>query len=629
MSSIFSQTIDPSPALTGIELCDSMYSFVRKNGFNPQVQPLAAGGINNLPYNIIVRFTPKDIESEHNFILFFYMEDSWQNKDLLITVFDALKEQKYNSTVVLSFGNRIPFQKENVIYGCDIFAQSLDSNTLNSVVLLDLSASKNSIITGSNKKHSPSWMLKDMFDAYSNAKITEGLPLFFISQVADYTFSEDKAFLTFLNADIPCISAGIKDASKAQEVILSLIDSYENSRTNSNDSHTFMFRLFGKRFWFSELRLIKAIIIFFFLGFLLVFALGIANKNLKIEFWKEIRANWYVIPSIFLITLGGFFAGKGLYTLFVPSDSTNYTVFGFIILEIMISLLLVSVFYMLNLSLLKKYTTRSLDFLLVVDTFINLILFTLIDISLFPIMLLIYIVSIISLIFRRNWIHIILFLFLIIPFIPYINALFNTSDRSSLHNMLLHSIPQPFIMSFLLLPVYLMQLRLFNALKKYYTKKRLYATAIGIAYILITCLLLLTNRIFYSDKKDRDKNTQNILGSNNPNINFDLKCRDRKIFSDTIRTINLSMSEAPVYVSLRIESSQDDSTPVLYSENDFIMTKQNVVDFQLPLYPSKKLEFSYGSDKSEQKILAEAVFYNQWQNYYYSLFRELIIEGEK
>ncbi|MCR4900730.1 MAG: hypothetical protein K5907_07950 [Treponema sp.] len=629
MSSIFSQTIDPSPALTGIELCDSMYSFVRKNGFNPQVQSLAAGGINNLPYNIIVRFTPKDIESEHNFILFFYMEDSWQNKDLLITVFDALKEQKYNSTVVLSFGNRIPFQKENVIYGCDIFAQSLDSNTLNSVVLLDLSASKNSIITGSNKKHSPSWMLKDMFDAYSNAKITEGLPLFFISQVADYTFSEDKAFLTFLNADIPCISAGIKDASKAQEVILSLIDSYENSRTNSNDSHTFMFRLFGKRFWFSELRLIKAIIIFFFLGFLLVFALGIANKNLKIEFWKEIRANWYVIPSIFLITLGGFFAGKGLYTLFVPSDSTNYTVFGFIILEIMISLLLVSVFYMLNLSLLKKYTTRSLDFLLVVDTFINLILFTLIDISLFPIMLLIYIVSIISLIFRRNWIHIILFLFLIIPFIPYINALFNTSDRSSLHNMLLHSILQPFVMSFLLLPVYLMQLRLFNALKKYYTKKRLYATAIGIAYILITCLLLLTNRIFYSDKKDRDKNTQNILGSNNPNINFDLKCRDRKIFSDTIRTINLSMSEAPVYVSLRIESSQDDSTPVLYSENDFIMTKQNVVDFQLPLYPSKKLEFSYGSDKSEQKILAEAVFYNQWQNYYYSLFRELIIEGEK
>ena len=115
MSSIFSQTIDPSPALTGIELCDSMYSFVRKNGFNPQVQPLAAGGINNLPYNIIVRFSPKDIESEHNFILFFYMEDSWQNKDLLITVFDALKEQKYNSTVVLSFGNRIPFQKENVI----------------------------------------------------------------------------------------------------------------------------------------------------------------------------------------------------------------------------------------------------------------------------------------------------------------------------------------------------------------------------------------------------------------------------------------------------------------------------------------------------------------------------------
>ena len=52
-------------------------------------------------------------------------------------------------------------------------------------------------------------MLKDIFDAISAAKITEGLPVCYISQVADYTFSTDKTLLSFLELDIPCLSAVI------------------------------------------------------------------------------------------------------------------------------------------------------------------------------------------------------------------------------------------------------------------------------------------------------------------------------------------------------------------------------------------------------------------------------------
>ncbi len=129
-------------SLNGQDLCDSMFEYIEKNGFNPQIQPLVSGGTNLLPYNIIVRFSPKDTVSEHNFILFFYMEDAWQNKDLLVPVFESLKEQEYSSTVVLSFGNRNSFEKENIIYGADVFVQSLDTNIQNTAVLMDLSAKK-------------------------------------------------------------------------------------------------------------------------------------------------------------------------------------------------------------------------------------------------------------------------------------------------------------------------------------------------------------------------------------------------------------------------------------------------------------------------------------------------------
>ena len=623
--SVFSQ----DKSLNGQDLCDSMFNYIEKNGFKPELQPLVSGGTNLLPYNIIVKFTPKDTVSDYNFILFFYMEDAWQNREIITAALNELSKQQYNSTVVLCYGNRNSLNKENIIYGADIFVQSLDTNTSNSAVLLDLSSGKNQIITGSNKKHSPSWMLKDMFDAYSNAKITDGLPLIFISQTADFTFSPDRAFLAFLNADIPCISAGIKDTTRATDVILAFINSYETSKDQSNDSHTFMFRFFGKRIWLSEIRLIKILIVFHILSILLLFSMSFINKNLKVEFWQEIRANWYVIPVIFTLTLAGLFAGKGLYKLFARS---TYTAFGFVIVQIMISMLLVSLFFMLNLSLLKKYTTRSLDFLLLLDTFINLTIFTLLDISLFPIFMFIYLVSVISFIFRRNWIHIILFIFLIVPFVPYINSLFNTSDIESLHNLLIKSPAQPFLLSFILLPVYQMLLRMFNAFKKYYTQKKFYAILIGATYIGIFIILLLLNRIFYSQKKDKTQMLQmQLLTAQNtlPDKDFYLSYKDQKIFSDTIRTVYIQSLQTPVYVSLQIQSDDENTTPVLYSENEFNLLTQNTVDFPLPLYPALNLEFNYGSDKKGQTITVEQIFYDQQQDTYYSLTKTLKIEGKR
>ena len=115
--------------------------------------------------------------------------------------------------------------------------------------------------------------------------------------------------------------------------------------------------------------------------------------------------------------------------------------------------------------------------------------------------LLIFVVAVISLLFRRNWIHIILFVFLIVPFIPYINSLFKISDKQSLHNLLSKSNTLPFLISLILLPVYLMWFRILNSIKKHYPKKRIYAAAIGIAYCFILIFLCIINKVAYSDKK--------------------------------------------------------------------------------------------------------------------------------
>lgn len=603
-------------------ICSSLFAFLEKEGVHPQAQLLTAGGTNNLPYNIIVNFSPEDTKSDHNLVLLFDLEQGYTWRDTISSVFKELQNQNYNSSVVFCYGSSLDIPRNNIIYGSEVYARSINSDGSNNIYIFNLDAEKNAIVPGSNQNHSPSWMLKDLFDAFSSAKMTDGLPIFYISQVAEYTFSKNKTMLSFLELDIPCISADIKESAKTGEILKNCIKSYETSSAKPNDTHSFMMRIFGKRIWFSEFGIINAIIVIILLGFLFVFCLGFINKNLKREFWNEISTIWYALPIIYIFSYCGFFIGKGLYKLLVNEQTLNYTVFGFIIIQISIATLLVSIFFMLNLSLQKKYTTRSLDFLLVIDTFINLIIFTLFDISLFPIFLLIFIVAVISLIFRRNWIHIILFVFLIIPFIPYINSLFTFSDKTSLHHLLINSNALPFILSLVLLPVYLMWLRILNSMKKRYSKKRIYACVITAAYLFIILSLFILNRIFYSNKKEAAGTIQIALIQPEAYTAFDfsLTYNDKTVFNDIIRQIKIESTVVPVYAGIKVNSQN----PVLYSENDYLLTTQNEAVFLLPVYPSDKLEFNYGTDQEFQNIEVEQIFYSQTEDKYYSLTKTLV-----
>ena len=601
--------------------CSTLFTKLEKKGLRPQAQPLTAGGTNNLPYNIIVNFRPKDTKTEHNLILLFDLEQANTYFDNISSVFEDLENQDFNSSVVFCYGSQLDIPRDNIIYGSEVYAGSLSSDGTNDVFIFNLSALKNAIIPGNKNNHSPSWMLKTVFDAFVSSKITDDLPLSYVSQIADFTFINDRNFLSFLDLDIPCIAADIRDPQETAAILRNCIYNYSIASSRPNDSHSFMFRIFNKQIWFSEFVIINGIIISIILGFLLVFVLGFINKTLKHEFWQEISTIWYALPFIYILSYCGFFIGRGLYRLFTNSNSLNYTVYGFIILQAAIATLMVSGFFMLNLSLQKNYTTRSLDFLLVINTFLNLVIFTLLDISLFPIFLIIFIVAVISLIFRRNWIHIILFIFLVIPFIPYINALFAISDKQSLHNLLLKSNAQPFLLSLVILPVYLMWLRILNSMKKRYTKKRIYACVIAAAYLFIILSLIIINKVFYSNKKDTETHINIVSMKENSGKNFDftLTWNDHFVFDDIIRQIKINSSELPVYTCVKVNSTN----PILYSENDYKLINQDEAEFLLPLYPASQLEFNYGTDQSNQVIQVEQIFYSEEDNIYYSLTKTL------
>lgn len=626
---IFSAESSSKTELKGTALCSYVYSYLQKKAVHPEIQPLVSNGTNSLPYNIIVSFHPKDTKTNGNLILFFDMEECINSMDIFDDIFNELSSKSYNSLVVFGYGNRINIPRDNLIYGADVYARSLNTTTDNAAFLFSLNAEKNTIITGTGKSHSPSWMLKDLFDAYSDAKITDGLPLYFISQTEDYTFLDDKAFLAFNSAEIPCILAKIKDNSKTKDIITSCINSYEQSQFESFDSHTFMFRFFGKRVWFSELRIINAMLVILILSLIIVFYIGFINKNIRKEFWKEIRNNWYVIPVIFGLSVAGFFAGRFLYWATVLRRGANHTAFGFIIMQISISTLLVSLFFMINLSLLKKYTTRSLDFILIVITYINQFVLSLHDISLFPIFMFIFLISVVAFIFRRNWIHIILFVLLILPFIPYVNSVFRTSDTEKLNQLLIKSNWQPFVISLVLLPLYLMWLRILNAVKKRYAKKRIYALIIGSTCLILIVGLIILNRAFFGYNKNVRSSELIQTDYQGKKYDFSLNWQDKKIFSDTIRTVSLTAPSQllPVYANLKVENKNGGTGSVLYSENEYSILDSGAADFTLPLYPPSRIEFSYGCGNFAQILTAEEIFYDSNDGTYYSIVKTIDTEG--
>ena len=179
-----------------------------------------------------------------------------------------------------------------------------------------------------------------------------------------------------------------------------------------------------------------------------------------------------------------------------------------------------------------------------------------------------------------------------------------------------------------------MWLRILNSMKKWYAKKRVYASVLITMFLFIIFTLVIVNKIFYSGKKFEAKQI-NVVTTDIPDLqqkmDFEITWKDKAIFSDTIRNLVITSNEPPVYVSVKVTGKN----PVLYSENDFTNLasqnpdEKNTAEFLMPLYPPQKLEFNYGTDISEQEIFVEEIIYNEEDNTYYSITKSVIIEGKE
>ena len=627
---------DTRPA--GIELCSEVHSFLKRNDFSPAAQSLVISGENAFPYNIIVTFTPEQNTSPENLILVFFQEDIPANQAIIKEALNKIRAANYPFTVtaLFAYGEKQILEKADMIYGTEVFLESLNTNLSYSAVIFDLDCDVNEVETTSEKLSSPPRLIKNSMNLYKDNGLAGSLPPFVLSQLSSYSFISSPILSRFFNYDIPAIKLSLGDieddqkASVTENIITGSAELFSQSADTSWERHFMIIDLFGSYHIISEKLIIHIVIPTIFIWLLFIFSLVFVNRRLKRHTWSTIGKIWWSVPLTYFLLVTGFFLGGILFRNISSTFSYAAKIYGQLIFQISISLFLNLSAYLIILTLNTGFTERSVDYLLVISCFINQSLFILADISLSPIFIIICLLSLLALSVKNNYLHIAIFVLMIVPLVPYVNRMINAADLKALSEFLAKSKSIIIVIPLVLYPVYIVLLRIITSVRNNRKTIKLTIISTVTSFFIITFVLITFGIVRIRALNKQQIQPPEITISNSGSELIELSVNDRNVFDDIIRTINVSLKKDCIICDILITTGT--VNPILYSDNDYTNLSLNHARFSIPNNPPRDMTFSYGAAKVPCKITVSAVYEDKNQGGFKFISRSIepsIESGEK
>ena len=607
---LFSTGIFGESRLTGLELCDSIYNSLKKSNFTPYTQSLVTSGENTFPYNIGIKI-PGNQNSGENLVFVFFQEDAASSPALINDIITSLSAKSYDFdiTVLFAYGEKQKIERSDMIFGSRVFLESLNSNLNYTTIIFDFDNEEYGIKTSSSGLSSPSWLIQNTCNTLLEANLGKKLPRFFLSQVSGYKFAKNRILSAFFENEIPAIILDLKKSDiqgeNAKSIILDTAEKFNSTEDKSWEHHFMMMRLFGRYHTLSEEAILKIIIPIIFAWILFVFMLFFINSRLKKRAWSTVKKIWYSAPVIYGLVVFSFFFMRFWFNNILINASAAGRIYGILTAQIIGALFISELFFILILIFNRTFEERSIDYLLVVCCFINQSIFVLIDISLCPIFMTVCFLSLAALGAKNNFLHVCIFVLMILIFVPYGNAVIIHSDIASLSHFITKNSKMIFIISLALYPCFLILLRILTSVRSH--RKNLYSIIAGasVVFVLISIALIVTALV-----RTRQINKKQVLppsiaisqeGENLISIDYN----DLNIFDDTIRTLNIDLAKSCIICDVQIITQTQN--PILYTDNDFKSNAENSISFSIPDYPPSHLTFSYGANPVPCKIIVSAV----------------------
>lgn len=615
-----------SEPLYGINLCNAVFSKLNKENLSPTTQSLIVGGENAFPYNIILFYPANNqttltdsSENNQNLVLQICMEDFFKAEETIINLakFINTNNFSFNTYILISYGDRQIITKENMIFGSNVFLSSLFNSESSVAVLLNLNTEKNEIISYSNSEISPMWMIKFFYNAFFEQDISKNLESFYISQVFKYSFlTSHKLLSTFMNNGIQSIQLDFNyeaiNSGKTETILTDFIQNFSKNYNNQWNQNFLMIKLFNKFFWISETPLVNLIIIVSCIILFLLFFYFVTNKNVAKKFLFSEKNIWY-FPAIYIfLMIFCHFLGTNIFYEFIKSTTSENKFLYLIFFNFTFVFLSFFSFAKIKIQFSKKYyKEKALDLQALILSFANLIIFSLVDITLYPIFLLEFFIFLICYKRKNKGSKFIYLLLAILIFLPYVYTFSINLNLKNWEQIIIYNKNFTLCLILIFAPIVILLFRIFS----YWVRQKNFKfekTSL-LFYVIVIFLIYSSSEIFKLNTKKIETKPKITIHSLEKNISYiDFSYSDEKVFEDIVRTISVDFLQQPVQCVITVSSSKN---PILYSNNEYISSKIEQATFLIPYYPPKQMIFEYGTKNLESLITITAIFKDSDYNY--------------
>ena len=571
-----------------VSQCDFLYSQFLNDGYNPKQQYLENTDSSEFPYNILLKSNDKS------------------SGYVLISIEDASSVVKELEDIS-QFANVICTANDNSIIFPDYAA-----GTETAITNLNLENVQTPVLYLSiNKKNDRYWTLTPgskglLSPSYTFLKIKKALEKENIhsyienGSLALYKINLAKSnpiMQTLLANGYPAIKLNFQTSNKEKlvSVVKNFVQDYDINNPKNQEVNYDSASIFSFSFIISEstLTIIFLSVAAFSLFSICVFSFMFGRK--KTMHKKTMLKYWYIAPLFLLIALFCLTLSQMLTKWIFPVWSF-YPQYALII-KFIFTFVFFSLFYILRKGLRIPSRLFVYSYLLNIISFVNLFVFSALDLPFLLIFGLEYILIYISQGFKKTSLLLISTILLILPFIPTLYGVFNNSDFSSLMYLVDGNFFINLILSLFILPFTFMVMRIILSFKKrIYVKRQIIKLLI---LILIFVILLITTICINKNLKDNKiLSTESVefVSTDKDLASFSLSSTNSIGFSDNKLIIN--SIENVIYYEIKIFS--DFPFPI-YSANfpfSFFET-QNAAQFNLAENPPKNFTLDFLTEEDE------------------------------
>ena len=610
----------------GRELCRETASFLSSFGLRTVSDALVSGGQNDFPYNVYVRIPASEKTTVSNgrkrLILAFTMEDAYVHRDFFTPFLQSVKEIKSDSDIILlfSYGDEKIDAGIPQIKGTDIFAKSIETPDDYAAVCVDFDARKKAAIEpGGEGTVSPDWLVLRLIRACDENAIPYTLrggglnSLFRLSLI-----ESDERSSFFLTREIPCVSLSLSpDSENALPLLTSFVSTYTAAGTESWDRHYILIPTGTSIVDFDE-RFI--VLCFMGIAFVSLFILCefsfIADKKNRKNIRRDVVHLWYIIPLTALIASLSFQASQ-IFTHFLSNVFGIGTLVQFI-LKVAAAFIIVTILYLFQIrqqGILKK---QAYAYVLTLASVVNIFIFAAVDISLFFLFTMEYVVTYLSRPFKRTGSLIALFFLMGIPFLPYVVQIINFGRANAFRTVAYSPFPINVLLAFLFLPFLIQWFRIIARMNERWQNTslsvfgmRMRNAVLSLAALAMIATLIFTAITYIPDRFDTGDERRSALRSDireTGENRISCSVSDRTFFGDTSRRIVVRIGKNAVLCSVSLMGAS--RNPVLYSDSEYVSdTGTNTDTFAIPPYPPETLVFVYTADTSASTTVKVSALY--------------------